>query len=149
MGLALTRNRHMPRGQTEWALLVCRISGVVFTLQGLLLIGLYAARGFDTPPEAMPPGLQLDPRHAVLHLAIGLVGAFVGFRRPSEALVFVRMLAGLYLGLAFLGTFTPYHFGMQLAFEENTFHLVVGTLMAVIGVGPQLRLLFVRRQVLS
>ena len=40
--------------------------------------------------------------------------------------------------LAVLGTFTPYHFGMQLEFNENALHWVLGSLAFAAGFGPAL-----------
>lgn len=106
-----------------------------FLLQGAFLLIAYAIFGFDTDPDTFPNGLRLDPVHAGVHLVWGAVGTWIGFRRPGLALSFIFGFAGFYIALAALGTFAPaeYHFGMQLAEEENTFHWIVGPLALALG----------------
>src|SRR4026208_510990 len=103
-----------PRTQAEWALAYCYLTAL-FALQGLVLMGLYAVRGFDTPPDAMPLGLKLDPLHSVIHLVSGLIGTAIALWRPGAALRFVQIFSVFYLMLAVLGTFAPdhMHLGMQ------------------------------------
>jgi hypothetical protein len=108
----------------------------LFVLQGVVVLGLYAARGWDTPPDALPVGLQLDPRHAVIHLVTGLLGAAFGFLQPRGALPFIQVFALFYLGLAVLGTFTTFHLGLQLLLPENALHWTLGLAAALIGFGP-------------
>ena len=91
--------------------------------------------GFDASPDSMPPGLRLDPMHAVIHLVTGLIGSYFGFRRPSGALTFLRVFTIFYLGLAIFGTFTNMHFGMQLEFEENAFHWPLSLIAGAIAFG--------------
>lgn len=127
----------LPRTQQAWALLYCRVM-VLFALQGVVLMVLYAMRGFDAHPDTMPPGLKLDPLHSVIHLVTGLIGAYIGFWRPSAAVRFIQIFSVFYLLLAVLGTFTHFHFGMQLQLEENALHWPLGLLAALIGFAPQL-----------
>lgn len=127
----------LPRTQQDWAVFYCRIMAL-FALQGVILMALYAVRGFDAHPDTMPPGLKLDPLHSVIHLVTGLIGAYIGFWRPSVAVRFIQIFSVFYLLLAVLGTFTNFHFGMQLQLEENALHWPLGTLAALIGFAPQL-----------
>jgi hypothetical protein len=126
-----------PTDRDGWARWYC--AGLsLFVVQAIVVLGFYALRGFDTPSGQLPLGLQLDPRHGVLHLAIGLVGAVAAFVRPSAATAVVRAFAVLYLGLAVLGTFTTVDFGMELALPENTLHFVLGGLALILGFWPGL-----------
>jgi len=111
----------IPSTQQEWTVLYCKVMSL-FILQGLIVLAIYAIRGFDTDPHTLPPGLGLDPAHGVVHLVTGLIGAYFGFRRPTGALTFLRLFSIFYLGLAFFGTFTNIHFGLQLELQENLFH---------------------------
>jgi hypothetical protein len=128
----------LPQSAAAWALLTCRVAGIAFIGQALLVLALYAWRGLDTPPDGLPLGLRIDPLHAMLHLGLGLVAATAGFARPALAVPVTRLLALVYLALAFLGAFTPLHLGLELAAPENQFHLTVGTLFALVGFGPAL-----------
>lgn len=129
----------LPRTQLAWAIFYCRLSAL-FALQGIVLIGLYAVRGFDTPPDAMPLGLKLDPLHSVIHLVSGLIGTGIALWRPGAAVRFVQGFSLFYLTLAVLGTFAPdhLHLGMQLELAENALHWPLGVIAAVIGFGPLL-----------
>jgi len=126
----------LPRTQQDWAVFYCRVMAL-FALQGLVLMALYTLRGFDAHPDTMPPGLKLDPLHSVIHLVTGLIGAYIGFGRPSAAVRFIQIFSVFYLLLAVLGTFTHFHFGMQLQLEENALHWPLGLLAALIGFAPQ------------
>jgi len=122
-----------PRTWDSGARLYCQAT-LLFAAQGVLLLVIYSVRGFDTNPDSLPPGLQLDPRHAVIHLLFGLIGATIGFWQPQGAVPFTLFFGLFYITLAIFGTFTPIHFGMQLLFPENALHWTLGTLAAVIGV---------------
>jgi hypothetical protein len=128
----------MPRTQRDWAVLYCRGMSL-FVLQGLVVLGLYAARGWDTPPDVLPVGLQLDPRHAVIHLITGLLGVGFGFFQRRGAVPFIQIFAVFYLALAILGTFTTFHLGLQLLLPENALHWGLGLAAALIGYGPLAR----------
>ena len=123
-----------PASQHDWVLLYCRVMAL-FVVQGGILLALYGMRGFGASPDSMPPGLRLDPMHAVIHLVTGLIGSYFGFRRPSGALTFLRVFTIFYLGLAIFGTFTNMHFGMQLEFEENAFHWPLSLIAGAIAFG--------------
>jgi hypothetical protein len=129
--------RELFHGRVDWARLFCMVLSL-FVIQGVIVLGFYALRGADQPPEALPTGLQLDPIHAVIHLVTGLVAAFFAFGYPRRAAAFLRAFAIFYLALAILGTFTDIHFGMQLELPENALHWSIGTLAAVIGYAPLL-----------
>jgi hypothetical protein len=107
----------------------------LFVLQGVIILLLYSSRGFDSNPDTMPPGLRLDPLHGVIHLVTGLIGSYFGFLRPSGALNFLRVFTVFYLALAIFGTFTPFHFGMQLELEENAFHWPLSLIAGGIAFG--------------
>jgi hypothetical protein len=124
----------IPRDQAGWAVLYCRVMGL-FALQGLVILALYATMGFDSNPDALPPGLQLDPLHGVIHLVSGIIGLYFGFVRPSGAIRYIQVFAIFYLLLAIFGTFTDIHFGMQLEFSENALHWPLGLIAAAIGFG--------------
>ena len=124
----------LPATQQEWAVLYCKVM-TLFVLQGLIIVALYAVRGFETNPDTLPPGLRLDPAHGVIHLVTGLIGSYFAFWRPSGALTFLRAFAVFYLGLAIFGTFTDMHFGLQLEMEENLFHWPLGLIAAFIAFG--------------
>jgi hypothetical protein len=121
--------------QADWARLYCRVMAL-FALQGVVILLAYAWLGWNTSPDALPPGLQLDPMHGVIHLVSGIIGAYFGFVRPSGAVRFIQIFALFYLGLAILGTFTHVHFGLQLELPENSLHWTLGLLAAAIGFGP-------------
>lgn len=128
---------HLPRTWAGWARLYCQAT-VLFAAQGVLLLLIYSVRGFNTDPYSLPLGLQLDPRHSVIHLLFGLIGAAIGFWQPEGAVPFTLVFGVFYVALAVFGTFTPIHFGMKLALSENTLHWTLGTLAAVIGLGAVL-----------
>ena len=121
-----------PRTWADLARLYCQAT-LLFALQGALLLLIYSVRGFDTNPDSLPIGLQLDPRHSVIHLLFGLIGATIGFKQPEGAVPFTLFFGLFYITLAMFGTFTPVHFGMQLLLPENTLHWTLGTLAAVIS----------------
>lgn len=121
-----------PRNWAGWARLYCQAT-LLFAAQGVLLLVIYSVRGFDTNPDSLPLGLQLDPRHAVIHLLFGLIGAATGFWQPEGAVPFTVFFGLFYIALAVFGTFTPIHFGMQLLLPENALHWTLGTLAVVIG----------------
>ncbi len=124
-----------PNSQRDWVLLYCRIMSL-FAVQGLIVLILYALRGFGTNPDDMPPGFGLDPLHAVIHLVTGLIGAYFGFWRPSGALHFLKVFTVFYLLLAIFGTFTNIHFGMQLELEENALHWPLSVVAGLISLTP-------------
>jgi uncharacterized protein DUF4383 len=129
----------LPRTQAGWALAYCYLTAL-FAVQGVVLMVLYAMQGFDTPPDAMPLGLRLDPLHSLIHLISGLLGTAIALWRPSAAVRFVQVFSLFYLTLAVLGTFAPdhLHLGMQLELAENALHWPLGLLAAAIGFGPWL-----------
>ncbi len=131
-----------PHTWEGWARLYCQAT-VLFAAQGVLLLLIYSVRGFNTDPHTLPLGLQLDPRHAVIHLLFGLIGAAIGFWQPEGAVPFTLFFGLFYVALAIFGTFTSIHFGMKLGFSENSLHWTLGTLAAVIGLGA---VLFRRRE---
>jgi hypothetical protein len=124
----------LPSTQQDWAVLYCKVM-TLFVLQGLIILVLYSMRGFDTNPDTLPQGLRLDPAHGVIHFVTGLIGTYFAFWRPSGALTFLRIFTVFYLGLAFFGTFTDMHFGLQLELEENLFHWPLGLAAAFIAFG--------------
>ena len=126
-----------PADQHEWVLLYCRVMAL-FALQGVIILAIYAVRGFDLNPDLMPPGLKLDPLHGVIHLVTGLAGAYFGFWKPAGALRFLQVFAVFYLLLAVFGSFTEIHFGMQLEAEENGLHWPLGSIAAIISFAPYL-----------
>jgi hypothetical protein len=93
-----------------------------FLLQGGILLLAYAYYGFGTDPNSFALGFRLDPLHAGVHFVWGLAGSFIGFFRPRYATAFMLAFAAFYTVLAILGTFTPYHLGMQLGTRVNLFH---------------------------
>jgi hypothetical protein len=107
-------------------------------VQGVVVLALYALMGPQTTPDDLPPGLQLDPLHGVIHLLSGLIGGYIGFWRPLAAVRFTQLFAAFYLLLAALGTFTSIHFGLQIALPENVLHWTLGLVAAAIGFGPLL-----------
>ena len=127
----------LPSTQQDWALLYCKVM-TLFVLQGVVILLLYSARGFNTDPDTLPPGLRLDPLHGDIHLVTGLIGTYFAFWKPSGALNFLRVFTIFYLGLAILGTFTHTHFGMQLEFEENSFHWTLSVIAVAIAFGMSL-----------
>lgn len=133
----MSRFLKFPPNQQDWALLYCKVM-TLFVLQGFVILAMYAARGFDTDPDTLPPGLRLDPLHGVIHLVTGLIGSYFASWKPSGALAFLRAFTVFYLGLAILGTFTHAHFGMQLEFEENSFHWTLSLIAAAIAFGMSL-----------
>jgi hypothetical protein len=107
----------------------------LFVLQGIIILVIYSMRGFDADPDSLPPLMKLDPMHGVIHLVTGLIGTYFAFWKPSGALNFLRVFAIFYLGLAFFGTFTDMHFGLQLELEENLFHWPLALLASAIAFG--------------
>ncbi len=128
----------LPRTWEGWARLYCQAT-ILFAAQGVLLLLIYSVRGFDTDPRSLPLGLQLDPRHSVIHLLFGLIGAAIGFWQPEGAVPFTLFFGLFYVALAIFGTFTSIHFGMKLGFSENSLHWTLGTIAAVIGLGAMLQ----------
>ena len=110
----------------------------LFVLQGIIILAIYSMRGFDADPDSLPPLMKLDPMHGVIHLVTGLIGAYFAFWKPYGALSFLRVFTIFYLGLAFFGTFTDMHFGLQLELEENLFHWPLSLLAAWIAYGMNL-----------
>jgi hypothetical protein len=125
---------HLPRDLSGLPVLTSRVISIL-AIQGVVILAWYAVIGSPADPERLPFGLQLDPLHAVVHLALGVGGAYAGFVRPTAALNFVRLFSVVYLSLAVLGTFTDTHLGMHLEFEENLLHWTAGSGAAVIGFG--------------
>jgi len=128
---------HLPHTWDGWARLYCQAT-ILFAAQGVLLLTIYAIRGFDTDPRSLPLGLQLDPRHSVIHLLFGLIGAAIGFWQPEGSVAFTLFFGLFYVALAIFGTFTDIHFGMKLGLSENSLHWTLGTLALVIGLGAVL-----------
>jgi hypothetical protein len=126
--------RLLPHNGTDLARRGCQLT-TFFAIQGAIVLGFYLVAGPPADLERLPLGFQLDPIHAAVHLAVGLVGGYVGFLRPSAAMRFLQVFGILYLGLAILGTFTSTHFGMHLEFNENVLHWTVGVLAVVVGFG--------------
>jgi hypothetical protein len=124
-------------GQPAWAVLGCRLL-TFFAIQGVVVLAAYAWVGPTLQSDDLPAGLQLDARHAAVHLALGLAGGYVGFAQPSLAVRYVQFFGLTYLFLAVFGTFTTTHFGMELGFNENALHWSLGSLAAVVGFGPTL-----------
>ncbi len=116
-------------------MLFCRVM-TFFALQGAYVGLTYAFAGPGIGPDSFLTGFRLDPIHAVVHFALGVAGAYVGFFRPSSAVFFTRFFAVFYLTLAFFGTFTDIHFGMRLGLSENSLHWSLGALTAIIGFLP-------------
>jgi len=46
-----------PSRYQDWTLLYCKVM-VLFVLQGVILLMLYAMRGFASSPDGMPPGIR-------------------------------------------------------------------------------------------
>ena len=124
--------RIAPRNIEDLARLGAQLT-VFFALQGAGILIYYAVTSGPADLTQLPPGLQLDPIHAALHLAIGLTGGYVGFVRPVASIFFMQVFGLLYLALAVFGTFTSLHFGMHLAFNENALHWTLGIVAVVIG----------------
>lgn len=125
------------RKPVDWARLFCIVLSL-FVIQGIVVLTFYVLRGMDTSPKALPLGLQLDPIHAVIHLVTGCLAALFAYRYPQKAPAFLRAFAIFYLALAVIGTFTDFHFGLQLELPENALHWSIGGLAAVIGYVPLL-----------
>ena len=116
-----TRPRSLiPITPADVCAVVLRLAGVGFTLQAPFLFALYALRGWDTPTDSMPPLMRIVPLHGLLHLGLGLSSLYFGFKRPDQAVLATKAFGLIYLGLAFLGAKTPYHFGLQLDMAETT-----------------------------
>lgn len=101
--------------------------------QGTLALLLHAYFGFEADHAGFPLGLKLDPLHAATHMAWGAAGAYVGFLKPRWAVPYMLAFGVYYVALSFLGTFTGYHFGMQLGWRENVAHWTLGPLGLLIG----------------
>lgn len=127
----------LPRTWEGWARLYCQAT-ILFAAQGVLLLLIYSIRGFNTDPYSLPLGLQLDPRHSVIHLLFGLIGAAIGFWQPEGAVPFTVGFGIFYVALAVFGTFTAIHFGMKLGLSENALHWTLGSIALVIGVAAVL-----------
>jgi hypothetical protein len=110
---------------------------VLFAPQGAIVLLFYAVLGFSTPPDELPYGLQLDPRHGVLHLVTGIVAGLIGFRAARLARPFLQVFGVSYLVLALLGTFTTVHLGMDLHVPENGLHWTLGALGTFVGFHPR------------
>jgi hypothetical protein len=119
------------------SLLFCRVM-TFFAVQGAYVALTYVFAGPGIGPDSFLVGFRLDPIHAVVHFALGVAGASVGFLRPALAVLFTRFFAVFYLTLAFFGTFTAIHFGMRLGLSENSLHWSLGALTALIGFLPVL-----------
>jgi hypothetical protein len=103
-----------------------------FLLQGGGLLLAYAYYGFGTDPSSFPLGFRLDPLHAGVHFVWGLAGVLIGFYFPRFATAYILAFAAFYTVVAVLGTFTPYHLGMQLGTRVNEFHwALVGPAWAI------------------
>jgi hypothetical protein len=96
----------------------------MFAAQGALLLLIYWVRGFDTNPDSLPLGLELDPRQAVIHLLFGIIGAAIGFWQPEGAVPFTVFFGLFYIALAIFGTFTPIHFGMWM-WQQRRVNLLI------------------------
>jgi hypothetical protein len=133
----LTRRIVRDATRERLSLLFCQAM-TFFALQGAYVALTYAFTGPGIGPDRFLIGFRLDPIHAVVHLALGVAGAYVGFFRPTLAVFFTRFFAVFYLALAFFGTFTTIHFGMRLGLSENSLHWSLGALTAIIGFLPGL-----------
>lgn len=113
---------------------------ILFILQGIVVLIMHAVSGWRTPRGDFLIGFRLDPLHGGLHLVTGLIASYIGFGPPSEkaAVAFTQGFGIFYLLLAFFGTFTNIHFGLELGLSENSFHWMVGGFSALIGFGPAL-----------
>ena len=127
----------IPRTQIDWAVLYSRVMTLI-GLQGLLTVVVYWVKGPGTTIADMPLGIQIDFAHGWIHLIPGFIGAYLGWTRHPYALPYVQGFGLFYLTLAVLGTFTDIHFGLQLEFNENALHWVLGGWAAIIGFGPLL-----------
>lgn len=124
------------RTQADWAVLFCR-GLILFIIQGAGVLVSHAVVGWTTPKDLFPLGLRLDPLHGVVHLVTGIIAATIGFAAQGAAAVrFTQAFGVFYLLLAAFGTFTKIHFGLELGFNENAIHWVLGGWSAVIGFGP-------------
>lgn len=102
--------------------------------QGGTLLASYAWFGFDTPPERFPPGFRLAPLPALVHLAWGAAGSYIGFFRRRYALPFVFAFAAFYLTLALLGSIMDDRVGLPPGPGETLFHWLVGPVALAIGI---------------
>ena len=105
--------------------LATRLLGL-FALQGIVVLAAFAALGPETVSSDLPLGMQLDPRHAVLHLFVGVTALVTGFAMPTLSRMYLAVFGVTYVALAFFGTFTSIDFGMELWLPENTLHWVLG-----------------------
>lgn len=121
--------------QATWAVVSCRLLAL-FVPHALAALTFYVVLGPAATAEDLPRGFQVDRWHGVVHLTVGLLGAYFGFWRPAAALAFLRVFAVVYLVLAVLGTFTTVHLGLELGLEENGLHWVLGLAAAAIGFLP-------------
>jgi hypothetical protein len=71
-------------GSIDWPWLFCLLL-TLFAIQGAVIVVFYLIRGVDTPPEALPLGLQLDFVHGIIHLVTGCLAALFSFRFPAQA----------------------------------------------------------------
>src|SRR5262245_53535447 len=104
----------LPTTATDLCVAVLWLAGIGFTLQAPFLFAVYALRGFDTPPEAMPPLIRIDPLHGLVHLGLGLSSLYAATRLHGHAILATRIFGLIYLTLAFLGIATPFHLGLRL-----------------------------------
>jgi lysylphosphatidylglycerol synthetase-like protein (DUF2156 family) len=133
-GLVARTWRSLPRDLPSVAILGCKLL-TFFAIQGMVVLLYYAVTAPPADHERLPPGLQLDPIHAVVHLLVGLGGMYVGFRATSYAIQYLRGFGILYLALAVLGTFTSFYLGMHLGFDENVLHWTAGAIATLVGFG--------------
>lgn len=101
--------------------------------QGLLAFLLHAWLGFEANHADFPVGIKLDAVHAVTHILWGAAGAYYGFVRPNLAVPYLIVFGVYYVALSAFGTFTDYHFGLQLGLRENIAHWTLGPLGLLIG----------------
>jgi hypothetical protein len=135
MSIKLTRRILHSLTRERLSLLFCQAM-TFFAAQGAYVGLTYAFAGPGIGSDNFLIGFRLDPIHAMVHLALGVAGGYVGFFRPGLAVFFTRFFAVFYLTLAFFGTFTDVHFGMRLALSENSLHWSLGALTAIIGFLP-------------
>lgn len=126
--------RLLPRDHQGWAVLGSRAL-VLLGLEGAIVLVALALMGPNASYETLPLGFQVNHPHAVLHLASGVAGALFGFVWTTAAVSFTRVFAVFYVLLAIFGSFTPYHFGLDLKLGENLFHWTVGLSCAAVAFG--------------
>lgn len=103
-------------------------------IQGLIMLGSYAYYGFGTHPSEFGLGFRLDPIHTTVNLVWGLAGSVIGFFMPRLSIAFVLAFAVFYTLFAGFGTFTSYHFGMQLDLTDNIVNWVLALAAWAIGI---------------